>query len=916
MSPRFPRNTKSVLRANLVLGLFGLMLTLPARGDDEVTRLERVEITGSLLRTDGPSAPSAVSALTVIRREEIRQRGWTTWAEVLGAVPATQSRTQISESVGNVNGGKAEVDLRGLGATLGSGSARTLVLLDGRRMVNHPFDGASVDLHAIPLAAVERVEVLRDGASAIYGADAIGGVVNIVLRRDLSGQELAADVQGSTRGGGLVRRFSWVGGTADDERGWRWMHALDLRDQQRLAANRRVASRTGVLLGDNERLTSYYGVPGSINGWDPAWPTCGEPLSSAGSDGYCRFDVAATVDAIPANQQRLALLKAERDLAGGWTLGAEHLWSRQQVIVNSGAAPADHYMRLGSTYLPSLPAGFEDLVPDLYGPDPSVLVPGGLVSWRQLAAGPRIRSSTTLAGRTQLALRGDVGGGWSLETSMGRSRSHSVERVRQGFTDDSLMQQGVWDGLINPFGPQSDAGQQAIDSAQVRAVVQSGRATLDQVDLRLRGDLAQTGNGPVAAAFGLEHRREQSSFQVADVVSSLPSLGLDAGADTSGQRRIDAGYGEVRWPLSPQWDLSTALRVDRHDDVGIAWSPKLALTWRAAPTWTLRGGYASGFRPPTLYDLHRPAAFGYTADLRDDPLLCPGGVPVAGLSSADQRLACSVQFQVRSSSPAANGLALDSLAPERSRQFTLGSLWTPDPALRLSLDVWHITLHRAIGALSDGAVFEDPARLGGRIVRCSQLPSGPGPGLRREDFPSCQAGVPDAIAYVDLPTQNLGALRTHGLDVSALWLVSRGPSGRWTASLEGTRVLGHRYQRVPGGAWREAVGVYGEDAPVFRWQHVLGLNWQRGAWSVSASQRYRSGYQDQLVTRRVAADITHDLGVQWRASETWLATATIHNLLDRAPPLSLQSRSFQAGYDPRFADPTGRVLGLQVSASF
>lgn len=892
----------------------GLLSPVQADGDVHtgVDRLTRVEITGSLLRTE---AGADAAALTVIRTAEIRQRGWTTLAQALASVPATQSRTQVSESVGNVNGGKAEVDLRGLGSTLGSGSSRTLVLLDGRRLVNHPFDGSAVDLHAIPLAAVDRIEVLRDGASAIYGADAIGGVVNVVLRRDLAHQEISVETQGSSRGGGLTRRFSLVGGSSDDS-GWRWMHAIDLRDQQRLAASRRAASRTGVLLGDNERLTSYYGVPGSINGYDPAWPDCSEPLSSPGSDGYCRYDLAATVDAIPANQQRLAYLKIDRALDARWTVSATQLWSRQQVVANSGAAPADHAMRLGTTYLPSLPPGYEGTVGDLYGPDPSVQVPGGIVSWRELAAGPRIRSSTTLAGRTQFALRGELPQGWTLESVVGRSRSSSVERVRQGYADDNLMQQGVWDGLINPFGPQSQAGQQAIDAAQVRAVVQSGRAVQDQVDLTLRGDWLTTPHGPVASAFGVEHRRERSSFQVAELVSVLPSLGLDAGADTAGARRIDALHAELRWPLAERLELTTAVRLDHYSDVGRAFSPKLAMHWRPSPSWTLRGGMASGFRPATLYDLHRPAAFGYTADLRDDPVLCPGGVPVAGLSSADQRLACGAQFQIRSSGPAANDLALDSLAPERSRQFTLGSVWMPDPAWRTSLDAWYITLQRAIGALSDGAVFDDPARHGARIVRCGQLPTGSGAGLRREDFPSCQVGGPDAIAYVDLPTQNLGSLRTHGLDLSLQWLISRGPSGRWTASLEGTRVLGHRYQREPGGAWRDAVGVYGEDGPVFRWQHVATLNWQDGNWAVGLSQRHRSGYQDQLVTRRVAADTTHDLGVQWRPSETWFMTFTVHNLLDRDPPLSLQSRSFQAGYDPRFADPAGRVFGLQVSATY
>ncbi|MGY0194847.1 TonB-dependent receptor plug domain-containing protein [Leptothrix sp. BB-4] len=900
----------------MLLFVAGPGLANIASADDGVsnpsTTLERVEITGSLLQIHDAADRAPV---TILSAAALRQRGITSMAQAMAAIVANQARVDVADAVGNVNGGKAEVDLRGLGAAIGSGAARTLVLLNGRRLVNHPFDGASVDVHGIPLAAVDRIEVLRDGASAVYGADAVGGVVNVVLKRDLSGGDVALETQGSPRGGGLVRRFSWSAGSGDaDGADWRWMHAFDLRDQQRLPASRRSASRTGVLLGDPDRLTSYYGLPGSINGHDPAWPACAAPNTVAGSDGYCKYDLPAVVDAIPANQQRLAFFRTERTLDDGWSLTGEHLWSRQQVVANSGAAPADHYLRAGTPYFPSLPPGVLGTVPDLYGPDPSAQVPGGLVSWRELAAGPRIRSSTTLAGRTLLSLQGDLAGGWRLETGIGRARSSSVERVRQGFLDDNLVQQGVWDGLINPFGPQTLAGQRAIDAAQVQAVVQSGRATQDLVDLKLKGDLTETAHGPVAAAFGVEHRRERSAFQVSDVAARLPSLGLDPAADTGGARRLHALHAEANWPLTSRVDLTTAWRVDRYDDIGTAFSPKLSWRWRPASNWTMRGGYASGFRPPTLYDLHRPASLGNTADYRNDPVNCPGGVPAAGVGTADERLACNVQFQVRHAGPEANGQPLESLAPERSRQFTLGSQWSPDPTVSLALDFWHLTLKQVIGALPDSAVFDDPARHGARIVRCSQLPSGAGPGLRREDFASCLGGGIDAIAYVDLPTQNLGTLRTRGLDVGLQWLISRGDGGRWSARLDGTQVLSHRYQREPGEAFREAVGVYGDDAPVFRWQHVATLDWQRANWMVSWSQRHRSGYQDQLATRRVAADITHDLGLQWRPSERWLMTFTVRNVFDRDPPLSLQSRSFQAGYDPRFADPAGRVLGLQVSA--
>ena len=187
-------------RTKLCSGLmlaFGGTLAIGVSSALAQQQLERVEITGSSIRR---IADETALPVTIIKIEDLTRQGVTTTEQAIQRIAANQSNFGASASIGATTGGKSEADLRGLGGPTGQNGNKTLVLLNGRRLANHAFDAAAVDLNAIPLAAIDRIEILRDGASALYGTDAIGGVINFILKRELVGLDLNARLGGFGKG--------------------------------------------------------------------------------------------------------------------------------------------------------------------------------------------------------------------------------------------------------------------------------------------------------------------------------------------------------------------------------------------------------------------------------------------------------------------------------------------------------------------------------------------------------------------------------------------------------------------------------------------------------------------------------------------------------------------------------------------
>jgi iron complex outermembrane receptor protein len=888
--------------------------SLPALAQDAT---QRVEITGSSIkRVDAETA----LPVTILKVEDLTKQGVTTAEQAMQRIAANQANFGVSGAIGATTGAKAEADLRGLGGPTGQNANKTLVLLNGRRLANHAFDAAAVDLNAIPLAAVERIEVLRDGASAVYGTDAIGGVINFILKRDYVGLEASVQTQQPSRNdGGDTNRATVVGGFGSlSENRFNVLASLDYRKQRVLEAAKRSFAKTGVLgptRADLTAGTSGTSFPGDLNGFEPSGPTCNPPSSlprfsgadNTGTFQSCRYDFTHDIDIIPVNEQVTGLIRGTLALSPDHTLSAEYLNAHNKATSRVAPAPVSDLMPASSPYFPAgapLTAGG---VPDINNPG-GPNVPGGVVNWRQVPAGKRTSGDDTTTERGMVELQGTFAG-FDYKTAVGQSKNKSTASVKRGYLDDDIIQQGVWDGVINPFGDQAAAGQAVIDAATVNAPTMIGKAKVDFFDVRLSKDLMQMPAGTLTTAFGFEHRRERSSFEATDVTGRLSSLGIDPDSDTAGSRKVSAVFGELNIPVLKTLEINLQARYDKYSDFGNTFNPKLSVRFQPTPQLLFRGSVNTGFRAPTLYEIYQPASLTFTTDNYDDPLLCPGGSPVPGASAG---VVCGQQVLQQNAGPGGLGLPASTLEPEKSKTFTLGMVIEPTTAFSFGVDVWSIKVDNLIGGLPEQSIFGDPTKYADRFVRCSALT----PAQRSAvdvclNFPSF-----DPIAYIRAPNENLGTLKTNGIDLSATWRAPTTDWGRLTFNIEGTYVHTYKYQREKGGEFISAVGRYSDNAPVFRWQHVASVNWTQGAWAATLGQRFKRGYVDQGGARRVGDYMLHDLSVTWSGIKNLTLTAGVNNLFDVDPPTSVQTTTFQRGYDPRFTDPLGRTFMLRAGYKF
>ena len=895
-------------------------------------QLDRVEITGSSIRR---LSTETALPVTVIKVEELSKLGITSTEQAVARIAANQSSIGASSSIGGTTGGKAEADLRGLGGPTNTNANKTLVLLNGRRLANHAFDSAAVDLNAIPLSAIDRIEVLRDGASAIYGTDAIGGVINFITRKESRGLEISAELmRPETRTGGDTKRVSLSGGFGSlAEQRFNVMAALDWRKQDALAAADREFSKTGIIGTSRAAIgsgTSGTAFPGDLDGFEPSGPNCAPPNSiprnteadNTGAFQNCRYDFSRDVDLITKNEQITGLIRATVAITPDHNVALEHLRANNKSTARVAAAPTSTEMPASSPFYPvGAPVGS---IPDPANPGAESTVtpcgfvncvPGGVANWRQVPAGKRTSGDDTTTTRTTLEFVG-LFGGWDYKAALGTSKNKSTADVSRGYVNDGLIAAGVANGVINPFGAQSPAGLAAIEAAQTVQPTQIGTMSMNFSDVRLSNpELFTLPAGPVGLAVGVEYRAEKTVLEALPITEQLGSLGIDPDGDITGRRKAAAAFAEFSIPIVKNLELTLAGRFDKYNDFGNTFNPKAALRYQPVKQLLFRGSVSKGFRAPTLHEIYQPVQTTFTSDSYNDPLLCPDGNPVPGASAG---VVCDQQVRQRLVGPVGDGKSASSLKPEKALSSSLGMVFEPSSSLTMGFDVWKIKVKDLISPIPEQEIFASSAKYASRFVRCSQIPAS-GAGITRSDIDAC-AGFPgigyDPIAYIDTPTENLGELHTSGIDVSAAWRSATTDIGNFGLSLDGTYLTKYRYQREVGGAFINAVGRYSDATPIFRWQHVLTGTWGMGPWGVTLGHRYKSGYVDQGGEGTVAEYGVYDISTTWTGVKGLTVTAGIKNVFDDTPPVSVQNNTFQRGFDPRFTDPIGRAYVLRLGYKF
>jgi iron complex outermembrane receptor protein len=844
--------------------------------------IQRVEVTGSSIKR---LATETALPITTIKAGDFVKQGLTTAAEVLNTMSMNQSSTGSSQSVGAGTGGVASADLRGLG------SDKTLVLLNGRRIASHPILGSSVDLNIIPLSALDRVEVLRDGASAIYGTDAIGGVINFITKRAVHGATVSVErYQPQASGAGAESRLNLSGGFGDlDKDGYNLFGVIDLHQQTALAAADRDFASTSVRPDRGVNNSSGTSQPGNFfsdNG------VTGNPYHAGGcvgtglissANGTCRTDTTAYIQAIPKTRQESFLGKATFKLGDNNLASAEYLHSRSTNASAIAPSPLTGLtMTSASPYYPGGSAGVP-AVAGLGGEDLSV-------NWRTVAAGNRMGYDTSVSDRLVLASEGLVAG-WDYNVGLTWSISKAGSAFAGGYTNDTLMRAGVLSGLLNPFGAQSAEGQAYIDAAQLRGEYLAAKMTSAGVDAKVSRELFTLPGGAVGFALGTEFRHDKASYDVnTELASQASSSGYADAQDQAGQRNIAALYSELSVPLAKELELSMAARYDHYNDVGGSFNPKIGLRWQPTKQLLLRTSYNTGFRAPTLYDLHGPATSTFTSNSYDDPVLCPGGSAVAG---ANPNLACNQQQYIRS------GGNID-LKPEKSKTFSVGAVFEPTNAVSVSLDYFNIKIKDKIGTVSETTIFDNYDKYASYFV---------------------YAADGKTLQYVNAVLDNLGEVHTSGIDASLRWKLPRSAAGDFSFVVDGTWVHSYEYQNEPGGAYVQNVGVYAEESPVFRWKHNAAINWKKGPWAASFANKYLSGYVDQndvadAYVHKVRAYSTYSLSGSYAGIRNTELTVGIKNLFDTDPPYTNQGTTFQSGYDPRYTDPLGRTFYVKATYKF
>jgi len=660
------------LRITLAIGgtLFGAAIPLQSAQAQTTSppaqTLDRVEVTGSAIRRTQVEGPAPVE---ILRRDAIDKTGATSLNELVRNIASMDIFDQGELTSNSPSGsGTGSFRMRGLDDT------NLLVLINGHRLpVNALYDstgaGSSVDINMIPLAIVERVEILKDGGSAIYGADAVTGVVNIITRSDYKGAEAYGSYGISGKHDGQEQRVGLVaGGGSLAEDGYNLTAAIDYFRRDPILRSSRDLSKSS----DYRRFGAGDGRSGFAPEGNFVDPETGaftggslRPCPPANlSNGVCRYDFNASILSAYNGADRLNTMLLGSVKAGEVNLTGEFIYSQS------------------SNNFQSHP------VPDFFSVDSGT----GLIAGRFMQGGPRISDRKSILTSTAVGANGLVGA-YEWKVDVGRAVSRVTNNDSNYYNAD-LWTAATESGAIDPTVLTNDPA--LVESLKVRPR-RDGTSTATYVNLLLRGDLFELPAGTLAFATGAQWRREQLTdapdalTQAGNVVGSIQQSAVSA------DQTVKSVFGELSVPLLRKLEAQLAIRYDKYDSYS-ATSPKVAFKYDVLPELSFRASAGKSFKAPALKQLFgatEQGAITVTDQRQCDLLGLPAGTP------------CQISaFQVNGSNT--------TLKPEKGRNFNLGAVFQPTPLFSGSVDFWWVYKENDIGtptitsALESGFVGRDP----------------------------------------------------------------------------------------------------------------------------------------------------------------------------------------------------------------
>ncbi|MBO9685840.1 TonB-dependent receptor plug domain-containing protein [Roseateles chitosanitabidus] len=943
----------------------------------ESTQLERVEVTGSNIRRTAAEGTSPIDRITAT---EIRASGAKTALELMKMLPAMGtdgfSDTPAQNSFSR---GVATASLRGLSST------STLILLNGRRLTPaayaNPNNGTSTlyDLNTIPVSAIERVEVFKDGASAVYGSDAVGGVINFITKNDYQGAQMSATVGANDDGDFSRRTVNGSFGFGDFAKdGFNVLVSGDITGRGRTMTRDMKDIHADDYRAINLRLNPYSSsvssspfftresAPGSnafpqtntnnvvnLTNCDPSRQLIGGAQYGITSSPllnrkFCNFNLDDYNEAQNKGTDGSLISRATFRVNNDITAFAEAGYSRSQRTylapprTISGLSPSLNFL-LGTVAAP-YQAILEVGHPDNPFPNSRAAVqlrfentPGG----------------SELVNQQYRALGGVKGtfGAWDWETAILWNKAKR-EETSYGFLNLDVVR-----SLLGPNGRTLAAV--AADPNLSRGLTNNADASITQWDAKVATEFGSLPGGAIGAAFGVELRRESLNITPDPLNAAGKILGLANTYINDASRNVKSAFFEFRTPWLKNFEMDFAGRADKYPSLKTNFVPKVGAKWTVLPTLSLRGTYSEGFRAPAVSQV-APGGAQYFVNGVIDPLRCSedGANPVPGGALSD----CN-------KSVAGVGVNNPQLKPEKSKSHSLGFIFSPNKHLDILVDYFNIRKKAEVALLDVQSVVDHPERYPGLIQRDSN------PALQ---LPGIANSGP--LLFVQTPWVNQGSTEVSGIDFEIKTNMVPKEGLRWVNQVRGTYQTKYSRQEQPGFADNNLVGTNGGlydwstsvgDIPRLKFRatstleidgkHTLtgAMNWVSGVsfyrvqdgssnpalvyngngttchWggpssdpritgrtSLGAAPTATNGrdlYINRYPNCAVGKWMTFDLAYTYTGFKDLALTLNIQNFLDeKAPyyPAVNTSTTVTQGYNSGMHNPTGRYWTLTASYTF
>ena len=875
---------------------------------DDSFVMEEVMVTGT--RIKGLDMKGAAQAVQVNQRD-ILESGAENIGQLMQDLTVTGGGlgTFTTSTAGPLSSetpvGSSAVSLRGLG------TGSTLTLINGRRASVASFargQASFIDVNSIPTSAVERVEILLSGASASYGADAVAGVVNYVLREDFEGLEVSASYGDSSASSDNSRtNLNLLWGWGNDRH-----HVMALVDyyqrdplydrDRKISAESIRPSQQGFYPSFNDLYWMFYDQTE-----EPQDGGCPADDFGFGNFGeYCEVNTNAYTSVLDEYDSLGGMVTYRFDISDNLTWYNELIYQETDADgtsspANFSRAPVDPESPLWPEALKASmveEGSFEGLErwEDFYGYP--------IYAWGKLPE-PRAVNVTSESMRFVSGFDWNISDDWNLDTALTYGRNESEQYGISGLviaeafynaslgnicTDGSLVDRWELDLVrpdayyigetcedlgkttlwYNPFGGQESQAE-GIDELIRTDARRAGKSELWAIDATASGPLFEFRGYTVQSAFGVEWRNESvrdvpSGVAVATTFNPEPILGFSS-TSADAERDQYAAFVELFWPLSDNFDVQLAGRYDHYDSFGGDFNPKVAFRWSPVDSLILRGNYSTSFRAPSLAQVGAGTLLSsYRVDCAATPGACDGDATADGeaLLSED--------------------VANDNLEPETADTWGIGLLWTPTENIDVTVDYWTISYENVIGIDEDDFIRR---ALAGEyaVVGAGELLTGT-PGLEV---------VNGFVTDAHFELTNLGYQDISGVDMTYSQYIDLGP-GTLSLLADATYLMEYKRQSSPASPVIDEAGEYTYP----EWLVTARVRYDWSDWSTSLRARYTDSYKDDPAPRTldalgiprgtiVTVDswLVWDLNVAYDFSANSYLSLNVRNLLDEEPPLVL-----------------------------